>query len=142
MEDEKCTLFSFLTGGGFAAVLHFLCAFSGWCALVFPLLPLLLFLLERNARARVACIHTGLTALITAALTAIPLILWLIIRAASHASGAFYVICTVLFVGVMLIIWFALAAVEITCAVKSLRGQPVEVPFITDWVAGIAQKIG
>lgn len=141
MEDEKCTLFSFLTGGGFAAVLHFLCAVSGWCALVFPLLPLLLFLLERNGKARVACIHTGLVALVTAALSAVPIILWLIIRAASHATGAFYVICTVLFVGVMLIIWFALLAVEVTCAVKSLRGQPVEVPFITNWVERLAGRL-
>ncbi|MBO6061667.1 MAG: hypothetical protein J6P98_06105 [Clostridia bacterium] len=141
MEEERCTLFSFLTGGGFAAALHFLCAVSGWCALVFPLLPALLFLIERNGKARSACIHTGIISLVTAALCFIPVVLWLIIRAASHASGAFYVICTVLFVAVIAIIWFALLVTEVACAVRSLKGEPVEVPFITSWVARLEDKM-
>ena len=141
MEEEKCTLFSFFTGSVFAAVLHFICAVSGWCCLAFPLLSLLLFLVERDPKARAACIHTGVISLVTAAIAVVPIILWLIIRAATHASGAFYVICTVLFVAVCLIILFAHFAVELSCGVKSLKGQPVEVPFITNWVASLAEKI-
>lgn len=141
MEEEKCTLFSFFTGGVFAAVLHFICAVSGWCCLVFPLLSLLLFLVEKNPKARVACIHTGVVSLVTAALAVVPVILWLIIRAATHASGAFYVICTVLFVAVCLIICFTLFVIEVSCGVKSLKGEPVEVPFITNWVAAVAEKL-
>ncbi|MBO4562983.1 MAG: hypothetical protein J5772_05165 [Clostridia bacterium] len=141
MEEERCTLFSFLTGNVFAAILHILCGLSGWCCLVFPILPLLLFLLERNPAARAACLHTALIAFSAAVLEFIPTIIWLIIRSATHAAGAFYTICTVLYVGLLLAIWFALLAVEIACAVKSLKGEPVEVPFITAWVAKIASKM-
>ncbi|MBQ4448582.1 MAG: hypothetical protein II897_09895 [Clostridia bacterium] len=141
MDEEKCTLFSFMTGGVFAAVLHFICAVSFWCCLVFPLLSLLLFLLERNSEARVACLHTGVISLAAAVLAAVPVILWLIIRAATHAAGMFYIICTVLFVGIMLIIAFTLFAVEVTCAVRSLKKQPVEVPFISNWVRSLAHKL-
>lgn len=141
MSEEKCTLFTFLTGNVFAAILHFLCAVSFWCCLVFPLFSLLLFLIERNNTARAACIHTGVISLAAAVLAFIPVILWLIIRSACHASGAFYVICTILFVGIMLIIGVTLLVVEVACAVKSLKGEPVEVPFITNWVSSIASKI-
>ena len=141
MEEERCMLFSFLTGNVFAAILHFICAVSGWCCLVFPILSAILFLLERNGKARAACIHTGLISLVTAALAAVPLILWLIIRGVTHASGAFYVVCTVLFAGAAALICFALFVVEIACGVKSLKGEPVEVPFITGWVVGIAEKL-
>lgn len=141
MSEEKCTLFTFLTGNVFAAILHFLCAVSFWCCLVFPLLSLLLFLIERNSGARAACLHTGVISLAAAVIAAVPVILWLIIRAATHASGAFYVICTVLFTGIMLIIAFTLLVVEVSCAVKSLKGEPVEVPFITNWVSALAEKI-
>ena len=141
MSEEKCTLFTFLTGNVFAAILHFLCAVSFWCCLVFPLFSLLLFLVERNPAARAACIHTGVISLTAAVLSAVPVILWLIIRAATHASGAFYVICTVLFTGIMLIIAVTLLVVEVACAVKSLKGEPVEVPVITNWVSSIASKL-
>lgn len=141
MNEERCTLFTFLTGNVFAAILHLLCAVSFWCCLVFPLLSLLLFLIERNSAARSACLHTGIISLVFAALAAIPVILWLIIRAASHANGAFYVICTVLFAAIMLILGFTLLVVEVSCAVKSLKGEPVEVPFISNWVAKLAEKL-
>ena len=141
MENDKCTLFSFMTGGVFAAVLHFLCAFSGWCCLVFPILPLLLLIVEKHPAARAACIHTAVISLATAALMFVPLMLWLIIRAASHASGAFYVICTVLFAAIMLILCFAHLAIEVACAVKCLHGEPVEVPVISRWVEKLAYKM-
>lgn len=141
MSEERCTLFTFLTGNVFAAILHFICAVSGWCCLVFPLLSLFLFLLERNREARAACLHTAVISFATAVLSFVPVLLWLIIRAATHASGAFYVICTVLFAGVMLILFFLLLIVEISCGVRSLRGEPVEVPFITAWTAKIANKL-
>ena len=141
MNEERCTLFTFLTGNVFAAILHLLCAVSFWCCLVFPLLSLLLFLIERNSAARSACLHTGIISLVFAALAAIPVILWLIIRAASHANGAFYVICTVLFAAIMLILGFTLLVIEVSCAVKSLKGEPVEVPFISNWVAKLAEKL-
>lgn len=141
MNEDRCTLFTFLTGNVFAAILHLLCAVSFWCCLVFPLLSLLLFLIERNSAARSACLHTGIISLVFAALAAIPVILWLIIRAASHANGAFYVICTVLFAAIMLILGFTLLVIEVSCAVKSLKGEPVEVPFISNWVAKLAEKL-
>ena len=141
MNEDRCTLFSFLTGNVFAAILHFLCAASFWCCLVFPVLSLLLFLIERHPEARRACLHTGVISLTFAVLAAIPVILWLIIRAASHANGAFYVIATVLFTAIMLILAFTLLIIEVACAVKSLKGEPVEVPFITNWVAKIAEKL-
>lgn len=141
MENEKCTLFTFITGNVFAAVLHFLCAFSGWCCLVFPILSLILFVVEKHPAARVACLHTAVISLATAALMAVPLIMWLIIRAATHATGAFYVLCTVLFAAIMLILCFALLVIEVACAVKSLKNEPVEVPVITGWVEKLAYKI-
>ena len=141
MEEDRCTLFSFLTGNVFAAVLHLLCGLSGWCCLVFPLLPVLLFIIEKNPRARVACIHTVVICLVADVLAAAPIIIWLIIRAITHCSGGFYIFCTVMFAAVMLILWFALLVVQVTCAVKSLKKEPVEIPFITAWVAKIAQKL-
>ncbi|MCR5808561.1 MAG: hypothetical protein K6G56_03265 [Clostridiales bacterium] len=141
MENDKCTLFTFMTGNVFAAVLHFLCAFSGWCCLVFPILPLLLLVVERHPKARAACIHTAVISLATAALMVVPLLLWLIIRAATHAAGAFYVICTVLFAAIMLILCFALLVIEVACAVKALHNEPVEVPVISSWVEKLAYKV-
>ena len=141
MEDERCTMFSFMTGHVFAAVLHFLCGLSAWCCPVFPILPIVLFLIERNQQARAACIHTVLVCLVMDVLAFVPVILWLIIRSASHAAGAFYVICTVLFVGVLLILGFILLIVEVTCGVKSLKREPVVVPFITNWVAKLSEKL-
>ena len=141
MEEERCTMFSFMTGHVFAAVLHFLCAVSAWCCPVFPILPIVLFLLERNRIARVACIHTVLVCLVMDVLAFVPVILWLIIRACTHASGAFYVICTVLFAAVLLILGFILLIVEVTCGVKSLKKEPVIVPFITGWVAKLSEKL-
>ena len=141
MEDERCTLFSFMTGSTFAAILHFICAVSGWCCFVFPILPIILFLIERNPRARVACIHTGVICVVLDLLLIVPAALWLIIRAITHAGGVFYTFCTVMFAAVVLLLWLALLIVEITCAVKSLKGEPVEVPFITNWVSKIAAKL-
>ena len=77
----------------------------------------------------------------TAVLAAFPTILWLIIRAVTHAAGAFYVICTVLFAGVLVLLFLALLAVEVACAVKCLKKEPVEVPFVTAWVAKLANKM-
>lgn len=141
MNEDRCTLFTFLTGNAFAAVLHFLCALSGWCCLVFPILPLFLFLLERNSAARRACLHTGIISLAAAALEFVPVMLWLIIRAATHASGAFYVICTILFVGVMAILFFLLLAIEVTCGIRSIRNEEAEVPFISAWVEKLANRL-
>ena len=141
MEEDRCTLFSFLTGNVFAAILHILCGLSGWCCLVFPILPVILFLIEKNPRARVACLHTIVVCVVMDVLAAAPVILWLIIRAITHCSGAFYVFSTVMFAAIMLILWFALLIVEVTCAVKSLKKEPIEIPFITDWVAKLAGKL-
>ena len=141
MEEERCTLFSFMTGNTFAAVLHFICSVSGWCCLVFPILPIILFLIERNSKARVACIHTGVVCIVLDVLLIVPIVLWLIIRAITKSSGVFYTFCTVMFAAVVLLLWLALLIVEITCAVKSLKGEPVEVPFISNWVAKIAAKL-
>ncbi|MBQ1520344.1 MAG: hypothetical protein IIZ56_02590 [Clostridia bacterium] len=141
MEEDRCTLFSFMTGNVFAAVLHILCGLSGWCCLVFPLLSVILFLVEKNGRARVACLHTIVVCVVCDVLAFVPVVLWLIIRAITHCEGVFYVFCTVMFAAVMLILWFALLAIQITCAVKSLKGEPVEVPFITAWVAKLAAKV-
>ena len=141
MEDEKCTLFSFMSGNTFAAVLHILCGLSAWCCPVFPILSLLLFLMERNGKARMACIHTAIVCLVMDVLLFIPVILWLIIRSCTHAAGAFYVICTVLFVAVLLLLGFLLLAVELTCGVKSLKKEPVVVPYITAWSAKLAEKL-
>lgn len=141
MEEDRCTLFSFMTGNVFAAVLHVLCGLSGWCCLVFPLFPIILFFLEKNGRARVACIHTAIISIAAAVLSAVPTILWVIIKAITHSAGWFYVFCTVMFVATLMIIWFALLVVQVSCAVKSLKNEPVEVPFITNWVAKIAAKI-
>lgn len=141
MEEEKCTLFSFMTGNVFAAVLHVLCGLSGWCCLVFPLFPIIMFFLEKNPVARVACLHTCVVCLAMDVLSIVPAILWLIIRGITHASGVFYVFCTVMFAAIILILWFIMLAVEITCAIKCIRKQPVEVPFITGWVEKIANKI-
>ena len=141
MEEEKCTLFSFTTGNVFAAVMHFLCAVSGWCCLVFPIFSILLFIVERNARARVACLHTAVISLAAAVLGFIPTVIWLIVFGASKGEGAFFVIVTVLFFGILLILGAVLLAVELTCGFKSLKGEPVEVPLITSWVAKIAKKI-
>lgn len=141
IEEERCTLFSFTTGNVFAAALHFLCAVSGvWC-LVFPLLSILLFLLEKNVKARVACLHTAVTSLFAAALGFLPTIFWLIVLGASKGQGAFFVIVTVLFAGIMLIIGIVLLAVEVTCGIKSLRDEPIEVPLVTSIVAKIAKRL-
>ncbi|MBO4384064.1 MAG: hypothetical protein J5854_01420 [Clostridia bacterium] len=141
MEEERCTLFSFAAGNVFAAVLHFLCAVSGvWC-LVFPLLSILLFLLEKNAKARVACIHTAVVSLMTAILGFLPTIVWLIVLGASKGQGAFFVIVTVLFAGIMMILGIVLLAVEVTCGIKSLRDEPIEVPLVTSIVAKIAKRL-
>ena len=141
MEDERCTLFSFMTGDSFSAALHFLCAVSAWCCPVFPILPAVLFLLERNQKARFTCIHTILMCLAAEALAFVPVILWLIIRGATHACGAFYVICTVMFAAVLLIIAFLLLVIEVTCGVKCLKHEPATVPFITGWAAKLANKL-
>lgn len=141
MDEERCTLFSFMTGNTFAAILHFLCSVSGWCCFVFPILPLILFFIERDPKARVACIHTGVVCIALDVLLIVPIILWLIIRAITHAAGVFYIFCTVMFAAIVLLLWLALLIVEVTCAVKSLKGEPVEVPFITNWVAKIADKV-
>lgn len=141
MEEERCTLFSFTNGSVFAAALHFLCAVSGvWC-LVFPLLSILLFLLEKNAKARVACLHTAVISLMTAALGFIPTIVWLIVLGASKGQGAFFVIVTVLFAGIMMILGIVLLAVEVTCGIKSLKDEPIEVPLVTSIVAKIAKRL-
>lgn len=141
MEDNRCTLFSFTTGNVFAAVMHFLCAVSGVFCIVFPLLSVIFFLLEKNAEARVACMHTAVTSLAASVLGFLPTVFWLIILGATKGNGAFFVICTIIFVGILLVIGIVLLAVEITCGIKSLRKEPVEVPFITSWVAKIAKKI-
>lgn len=139
--DEKCTLFNFMTGSTFSAVLHILCGLSFWCCPVFPLLSIILFLLERNTEARVACIHTGLISLAAAVLAAVPAVIWLIIRACTHACGVFYVFCTVMFAAVLILIGFVLLAVEVTSGVKSYKKEPVSVPFITPLAAKIAGKL-
>lgn len=141
MEEERCTLFSFMTGSTFAAILHFICAVSGWCCLVFPILSAILFLIEREPRARVACIQTGVVCVALDVLMFVPVVLWLIIRAITHAAGVFYVFCTVMFAAVVLILWFAMLAVEVTSAVKSLKHEPIEIPFITAWVEKVASKL-
>lgn len=141
MQDERCTLFTFMTGDTFSAVLHVLCGLSAWCCLVFPIFPAVLFLLERNEKARFACVQTGLISLVAAALAVLPVVLWLIIRAVTHACGAFYVICTVLFAAVLIMLALLLLAVEVTCAVKCSRHEPATVPFITNWAAAIANKL-
>ena len=104
MEEERCTLFTFMSGHRFAAALHILCGLSFWCCPVFPLLSIVLFLLERNKQARISCIHTALVCVCLEVMALIPVILWLIIRGVAHASGAFYVICTVMFAAVLLIL--------------------------------------
>lgn len=141
MEDERCTLFTFMSGSTFAAVLHILCGLSAWCCPVFPILPIILFLLERNSLARVTCVHTAVACVAVEVLAFIPVVLWLIIRGATHAAGAFYVLCTVLFVAVLLILAFVLLAVELTCGIKALKKEPVEVPFITAWTSKLAAKL-
>ena len=141
MEDERCTLFTFLSGNTFAGILHIVCGLSAWCCPVFPLFSAVLFLLERNTQARVACIHTALISLFTTALAFVPFIIWLIIRGIAHASGVFYILCTVMFVAVLILLAFALLIVEVTCGVKSLRGEPVMVPYITQLSAKLAEKI-
>ena len=140
MEDERCTLFSFMNGSTFSAVLHIICGLSAWCCPVFPLLPIILFLLERNKLARYTCLHTVVVSLVTAALAFVPVVLWLIIRGATHACGAFYVICTILFAAVLALLAFAMLVVEVACAAKCFRNEPVQVPFIGDWAAKLAAK--
>ena len=103
-EDNRCTLFSFMTGNTFAAVLHFICAFSGWCALVFPLFSALMFVLEKHPAARVACLHTGVISLAVAAVDFVPTLFWLIVLAATHGEGAFFVICTLFFAAILLMV--------------------------------------
>lgn len=141
MDDDRCSLFSFTTGNVIAAVLHFMCALSGWCCIVFPVFSLLIFLLERNQTSRVACLHTGIISVAAAALEFIPTVIWLICLGVSHGEGAVFVILTVLYVAVMFIIAVVLLAVEVTCGVKSLRKEPAEVPFISAWVVKLAGKL-
>ena len=141
MDEDRCMLFSFTTGGVAAAVMHFLCAVSGWCCLVFPLFSLLIFLLERNQTVRVACLHTGVVSLSAAVLEAVPTLIWLIILGISHGEGALFVIVTVLYIAIMLIVFTVLLAVEVTCGIKSLRKEPIEVPFISAWVVKLAGKL-
>ena len=140
MEEDRCTLFSFLSGSVLAGILHVLCGLSGWCCLVFPLFSVIIFLIEKNPRVRIACIHTVVVCVVVDVLAIAPILLWLIIRGITHCAGAFYVFCTVMFAAVMLILWFALLIVEVTCAVKSIKHEPIEIPFITDWVNKIAGK--
>lgn len=140
MEENRCTLFSFMSGNVFSAILHFICALSGWCAFVFPILCVILFLIEKEPHARIACIHTGVVCIVLDVLAFVPVVLWLIIRAITGASGVFFVFCTVMFAAIILILWFVLLIVEVTCAVKSLKNEPVEVPFITNWVLKVAEK--
>ena len=118
-------------------------ASANWADSLFilPLLSVIFFLLEKNAEARVACMHTAVTSLAASVLGFLPTVFWLIILGATKGNGAFFVICTIIFVGILLVIGIVLLAVEITCGIKSLRKEPVEVPFITSWVAKIAKKI-
>ncbi len=62
-------------------------------------------------------------------------------KGATGASGVFFVFCTVMFAAIILILWFVLLIVEVACAVKSLKNEPVEVPFITNWVLKVAEKV-
>ena len=141
MEQERCTLFTFMTGNTFAAVLHIICGLSAWCCPVFPLFSALLFLLERNVKARIACIHTALVSIAVSLLALVPFVIWLIIRALAHASGLFYSLCTVMFAATLLLLAFVLLVVEVTCGIKSFRDEPVSVPLITPLTAKIAGRI-
>ena len=141
MEEDRCTLFTFMSGSTFAAVLHLICGLSAWCCPVFPLFSALLFLLERNTQARIACIHTALVSLAIEILAFVPFILWLIIRGLAHANGIFYGFCTVMFAAVMLLLAFVLLIVEVACCVRSFKNEPVTVPYITPLAAKIAGKI-
>ena len=141
MEDERCTLFTFMTGAAFAGVLHILCGLSAWCCPVFPIFSAVLFLLERNTQARIACIHTALISLAVAIMALVPTVIWLIIRSASHASGVFYVFCTIMFAAVLIMLGLLLLAVEVTCGIKSFRKEPVVVPYVTPLAAKIAGKL-
>lgn len=142
MEEERCTLFSFTTSWVAAAVLHFACALSGPVCLVFPVIPAAVFLLERNPYVKLACVHAGVVALLAAAAEAVPTVIWLILLAILRGQGAVFTIITVLYIGLMGMIFLALAAVEGACGAKSLRKEPVELPYITPWVMKIAAKLG
>ena len=141
MEEERCTLFSFTTSFTVAAVLHFMCALSGCFALVFPVIPAVVFFLEGNPSVKLACVHTGVVALIGAALEAVPTILWLILLAVFKGQGAVFAIITLIYIGLMLMVFASLIVVEGSCGMKSLRKERVELPFITPWVMKIAQKL-
>jgi hypothetical protein len=141
MEEERCTLFSFTTSWVAAAVLHFMCALSGPVCLVFPVIPAVIFMLEMNPSVKLACVHTAVVALLGAALEAVPTIIWLILLAVFKGSGAVFTIITVLYIGVMVMVFLALIAVEGACGMKTLRKERAELPFITPWVMKIAQKL-
>lgn len=142
MDEERCTLFSFTTGWVVAAVLHFMCALSGCCCLMFPVVSALIFLLEKNPNVKYACLHTGIVSLLAAAIEAVPTIIWLIMLAIFKGQGAVFTIITVLYIGVMLMIFAVLLAVEGACGVKSLKKEPVELPYVSGWIVKLAAKLG
>ena len=141
MEETRCTFFTFLSGSMFAAIVHFACAAAFWCSPVFFILPLVLFFVEEAPEGRVACMHTVVISLLYSVIAAVPVVLWLILKGITHMHGALFVIGTVLFIAVMMILAALLIAIEVTCGIKTMRGERVKVPIVTDIVAAAARKM-
>ena len=141
MHETRCNFFTFLSGSMYAAIIHFACAAAFWCSPVFFILPVVLFFIETDPQGRVACMHTVVISLIYSVIAAIPIVLWLILKGITHMHGTLFIIGSVLFIAVMLILAFLLVAIEVTCGVKTMRGERVSVPVVTDIVAAIAKKM-
>ena len=141
MEGSRCTFFTFLSGSMYAAIIHFACAAAFWCSPVFFILPLVLFFVEEAPEGRVACMHTVVISLLYSVIASVPVVLWLILKGVTHTHGTLFIIGTVLFAAVMLILAFLLISIEVTCGIKTIKGERVKVPIVTDIVAAIARKM-
>lgn len=140
MDDNRRTLITSISGNMFAAVMHGLCALSMWCSLIFPIVPIMFLFLEKNKTARRSCIQAIAVCLCNVLLSVVPTVLWLVIYWASKASGTFFVICTVAYALVLLMLCFVFFVVEAVSAIKAYRKEPVEIPYISKLADKFSQK--